>query len=47
MAWKGVWKHSFIKNDFHLHSAKSLRIRSYFGPHFPAFGLNAGKYGPE
>ena len=38
---------------FH-HCVKSLRIRSYSGPHFPAFGLNAeryspnaGKYGPE
>ena len=32
---------------------KSVRIRSYSGPYFPAFGLNtvfspnAGKYGPE
>ena len=23
----------------------SVRIRSYFGPHFPAFGLNAERYG--
>ena len=23
-----------------LHCVKSVRIRSYFGPHFPAFGLN-------
>ena len=24
---------------------KSVRIRSYSGPHFPAFGLNAERYG--
>ena len=39
------------------HSVKSVRIRSYSGPHFPVFGLNteylslfspnAGKCGPE
>ena len=25
--------------------AKSVRIRSYFGPHFSAFGLNMERYG--
>ena len=37
----------------HLHCVKSVRIRSYSGPYFPAFGLNteylspnAGKYEP-
>ena len=42
-----------------MHYVKSVRIRSYSGPYFPAFGLNterygvslrspnAGKYGPE
>ena len=25
------------------HCVKSVLIRSYSGPHFPAFGLNAGK----
>ena len=40
-----------------LHCVKSVRIRSYSGPHFPTFGLNTerysvfspntGKYGPE
>ena len=36
-----------------LHCVKSVRIWSYYGPHFPAFGLNmerygvSGKYGPE
>ena len=23
-----------------MHDVKSVHIRSYFGPHFPAFGLN-------
>ena len=29
------------------HCAKSVRIRSYSGPYFPAFWLNTGKCGPE
>ena len=29
------------------HSVKMIQIRSFSGPHFPAFGLNTGKYGPE
>ena len=36
------------------HCVESIRILSYSGPYFPAFGLNterfspnAGKYGPE
>ena len=27
------------------HSVKSVRIRSYSGPHFPAFGLMTERYG--
>ena len=27
------------------HCLKSVRIRSYFGPYFPAFGLNTERYG--
>ena len=27
-----------------LHCLKSVRIRGYSGPHFPAFGLNAERY---
>ena len=27
------------------HCVKSVRIRSYSGPHFPAFGLNISEYG--
>ena len=29
----------------YLHSVKSVRIRSYYGPYFPAFGLNNSEYG--
>ena len=29
------------------HSVKSVRIRSYSCPHFPASGLNTEKYVPE
>ena len=29
------------------HCVKSVRIWSFSGPHFPTFGLNTGKYGPE
>ena len=28
-----------------VHCVKSVRIRSYFGLHFPAFGLNTERYG--
>ena len=28
-----------------IHCVKSVRIRSYSGPHFPAFGLNTERYG--
>ena len=28
-----------------LHCMKSVRIQSYSGPHFPAFGLNTERYG--
>ena len=30
-----------------FHWVKSIRIWSFPGPYFPAFGLNTGKYGPE
>ena len=32
-----------IVNGYHY--VKIFRIRSYFGPHFPAFGLNTERYG--
>ena len=28
----------------HLHCVKRVRIRSYSGPYFPAFGLNTERY---
>ena len=28
-----------------IHCVKSVRFRSYSGPHFPAFGLNTERYG--
>ena len=36
-----------LVNDkvWHLHCVKSVRIWSYSGPYFPAFGLNNSKYG--
>ena len=30
---------------FNTHCVKSVRIWSYSGPYFPAFGLNTGRYG--
>ena len=37
--FKGYWER--------IHCVKSVPIRSYSGPYFPAFRLNAGKYQPE
>ena len=28
-----------------LHCLKSVRVQSYSGPHFPAFGLSTERYG--
>ena len=33
-----------VNIDIH-HCVKSVRIRSYSGPHFPAFGRNTEAYG--
>ena len=33
----------FFKSKM-VHCIKSARIRSYSGPHFPAFGLNKKRY---
>ena len=46
---KNLWFSDVIRE--HTGCAKSVRVRSYAGPYFPAFGLsvfrsNAGKYGP-
>ena len=35
---------SFCKCGSTTHCVKSVRIRSYSGPHFPAFGLNMERY---
>ena len=35
---------SNIKNCKFFHCVKSVRIRSYSGPHFPALGPNAKRY---
>ena len=32
-----------VQNDI-IHCAKSVRIRSYSGPYFPAFGVNTERY---
>ena len=34
----------YKKNTHPLHCLKSVCIRSYSGPHFPAFGLNIERY---
>ena len=37
-------KHLCQSLFFNKHCVKSVCIRSYSGPHFPAFGLNTGRY---
>ena len=39
-----TYMNHFLKN---YRCVKSVRIRSYSGPHFPVFSPNVGKYGPE
>ena len=34
-----------LRDKLGNHCVKSVRIRSYSGPHFPAFGLNTERYG--
>ena len=34
-----------IRNHNNTHCLKSVRILSFFGPYFPALGLNKGRYG--
>ena len=45
---KAMLPQSTIKqySDFY-HCVKSVQIGSFFGPYFPEFGPNTGKYGPE
>ena len=40
----GIWGGSFLKMRL-LDCIKSVCIRSYSVPHFPAFGLNTERYG--
>ena len=47
-----MWINSVRINSVRINSVrinivriKSVRVRSYFGPHFPALGLNAERYG--
>ena len=35
----------FINEALNLHCVKSVRIQSYSGPYFPAFGLDNSEYG--
>ena len=39
--------HLLLRMIFFTRCVKSVRIPSFSSPYFPAFGLNAGKYGPE
>ena len=43
MKWLKLWKN--YPKDRHDHCLKSVRIRSYSGQYFPAFGLNTDRYG--
>ena len=36
---------SFVSNYITIYCVKNVRIRSYSGPYFPAFGLNTERYG--
>ena len=38
-------KLAIAKFVYSIHCVKSIRIRNYSGPHFPAFGLNTERYG--
>ena len=40
-----VAKYLFLTEKKTNHSVKSVRIQSYSGPYFPAFGLNTERYG--
>ena len=44
LAFNGLSPAEYLNNDLNIfyvkHCIKSVRIQSYFGPYFPAFGLN-------
>ena len=37
--------YGFINHDDNKHCVKSVHIRSFSSPYFPAFGLNTERYG--
>ena len=39
-------KFQFSRSNSTYHCVKSIRIRSYLAPNFPAFGLNTERYAP-
>ena len=43
------WKYemSYEGSSWIDYCVKSVQIRSFFGLYFPAFGPNAGEYGPK
>ena len=48
-----TFENNFLLNEFQAKSANiareisTIRTRSFYGPYFPAFGLNMEKYGTE
>ena len=43
--FRPLWQCAFLFYRKVSHCVKSVRIQSYSGPHFPAFGLDAERYG--
>ena len=44
--WTGISLITGISStNLQAHCVESVRIRSYFDPHFPAFGLTTERYG--
>ena len=40
-----ILNYNELPSDSLFHSVRGVRIRSYSGPYFPAFGLNTERYG--
>ena len=40
-----IYIYMYYIYNVHIHCLKSVYIRSYSGPYFPAFGLNTERYG--
>ena len=46
MSWVKERLKKFLSGEInHIHCVKCVRIPSYSGPYFPAFGLNTERYG--